>query len=64
MGLEPGRVLYTTHHFTGVELSALLTGVGFDVVRLASRTETSSRRKDEPFKVLACSALPEDLLAI
>ncbi len=27
-----------------------------------ARSTTVSRRKDEPFKVLACSALPEDLL--
>ena len=42
-----GNILYTTHHFTGPELSALIEGVGFELTRLSSKTESSSRRPDE-----------------
>jgi SAM-dependent methyltransferase len=42
-----GNILYMTHHFTGIELSALLDEVGFELVRLSSKTESSSRRPDE-----------------
>ncbi len=42
-----GNILYMTHHFTGIELSALLDEAGFDLVRLSSKTESSSRRPDE-----------------
>lgn len=42
-----GNILYTTHHFTGPELSALVEGAGFELTRLSSTTETSSRRPDE-----------------
>lgn len=42
-----GNILYTTHHFTGDELRALLEEAGFDLVRLTSKTETSSRRPGE-----------------
>lgn len=42
-----GNILYRTHHFTGEELSALLEQAGFELVRLTSNTETSSRRPDE-----------------
>lgn len=42
-----GNILYTTHHFTGPELSALIEGAGFELTRLASTTESSSRRPDE-----------------
>lgn len=44
---DEGKVLYQTHHFTAPELDALLQGAGFDVVRMASRTEASSRRPNE-----------------
>jgi len=42
-----GNILYLTHHFTGTELTALLSGTGFELTRLSSKTESSSRRPDE-----------------
>ncbi len=42
-----GNILYMTHHFTGPELGALLDGAGFELTRLSSKTESSSRRPDE-----------------
>ena len=42
-----GNILYMTHHFTGPELTALLEGAGFELTRLSSKTESSSRRPDE-----------------
>lgn len=42
-----GNILYVTHHFTGPELGALLGGAGFELTRLSSKTESSSRRPDE-----------------
>ena len=42
-----GNILYTTHHFTGPELSALILGAGLELTRLSSKTESSSRRPDE-----------------
>jgi len=42
-----GNILYMTHHFTGPELSALLGTTGFELTRLSSKTESSSRRPDE-----------------
>jgi SAM-dependent methyltransferase len=42
-----GNILYMTHHFTGVELSAILDEAGFEMVRLSSKTESSSRRPGE-----------------
>ncbi len=42
-----GNILYMTHHFTGPELGALLDKTGFELTRLSSKTESSSRRPDE-----------------
>ncbi len=44
---DDGNILYMTHHFTGPELGALFDGTGFELTRLSSKTESSSRRPDE-----------------
>jgi hypothetical protein len=42
-----GTVLYTTHHFTADELTALVAAAGFRAITVTTERETSSRRPDE-----------------
>ncbi len=51
-----GCALYETHHFTGPELSALIETAGFELMQLVSKTESSSRRKDQKANFLYATA--------
>jgi hypothetical protein len=52
-----GNVLYTTHHFSVVELEAMLIEVGFaDTIVVHEIREASSRRPEEVANFLYASA--------